>query len=206
MSKYYPPIMMNESCPIWGTPASFIPSGSYDGEWVSSPRAGGLYRIVRSAKSCISRLDERAKARLTSWLVEQREKERQEAPEILSPTLETEGEQRENLPISIRADRLLHWIESEIEEIGTILVFTSQEMNYTTAAASSESVNFQEVKFLLDHLHKQGRIERPDPSSTHNYLVTVEGYNRLAELRNMNNDSTPRDVNDDPPSKVFGLK
>ncbi len=206
MYKYYPPSKMNEWCPIWDTPASFMPSDSYDGKYVSSPRAGGQYRIDRTAISCMSRLDDRAKARLTSWLVEQRDREGQDIPVVSTDTLKTEGEQRESLPIPIRADRLLQWIESEIENIGTILVFTSQEMNTTTAAAWSESINFQEVKFLLDHLCEQGWLERPQPSLTNNYLVTVEGYNRLAELKTMNDDSTSGDENDDSSIRVFGLK
>ena len=201
MSKYYPPAIRNDSCPIWRTRASLIPRPGYDGICVNSPRAGGKYRIDRTAIPGISRLDDRAKARLTSWLVEQREKEAQEIPEISTLTLKTEGEQRENLSISNRADRLLQWIDSETEEAGVTLVFTSQEMDNTIAAAWSESSNFEGVKFLLDHLCKQGWIKRPIKSFPHEYFVTDVGYNRLEELKNMNDDST----NDDSPPRVFGL-
>ena len=59
------------ACPIWGAPAS---------EWkrahavtlVDSSRAGGEYWIAREAQADLAKRDEVQKARLTSWLAEQR--------------------------------------------------------------------------------------------------------------------------------------
>ena len=60
-------------CPIWGTPAYSLNEGRRGEIGVNSPRAGGKYRISHKAakflhKSC----DERIKARLTTWLIDQR--------------------------------------------------------------------------------------------------------------------------------------
>lgn len=64
---------MSNSCAIWGTRtvlASSAPSGSnmqYD-----SPGAGGRYEITATAATTVSNLDDRQKACLTSWLMDQR--------------------------------------------------------------------------------------------------------------------------------------
>ena len=65
---------MNEKseCPIWGTPASVK---SLDIEFlkiIDSPRAGGRYSISEQAITLLPQIDDRVKARLTTWLVDQR--------------------------------------------------------------------------------------------------------------------------------------
>ena len=66
--------MSEGSCAIWGTPSQIDPITG-DFEIHNSQRAGGKYRITGTAKAVlISNYagDETFKAKLTSWLVEQR--------------------------------------------------------------------------------------------------------------------------------------
>jgi hypothetical protein len=64
---------MPANCVIWGTPATAGPATLNGLAWYDSPRAGGKYRINdwTSAKLESMRLDDRWKARLTTWLVNQ---------------------------------------------------------------------------------------------------------------------------------------
>ncbi len=58
---------MSEGCPIWGTAATRENGG--DGVRVQSPRAGGTYRISRTAITYLDSLTPVEKARLTTWIV-----------------------------------------------------------------------------------------------------------------------------------------
>lgn len=179
----------NQSCPIWGTRAA-TKLQSFTGQLlVDSLRAGGEYIITGEARSFLPDLDDYAKARLTSWMIDQR-RLGTERPRVLEDTLEIEGIQRKNLSVSERAERLLHYIEDITSYIGQAFVFTSEIMDTTAIAAWSESVNFDEVKYLLDYLCKQGWVERIQPINLDNYVLTVEGHGHLAELRSKDIESS----------------
>jgi len=62
---------MSNTCPIWGTPATVYPPAE---EWVivDSPRAGGEYRIALGYGIGNQRVQPHVRARLTTWLVDQR--------------------------------------------------------------------------------------------------------------------------------------
>lgn len=170
------------SCPIWNTLARGQDDIDHNEAFIESPRAGGQYVITKQAEHSVGQLSDRAKARLTSWLVDQRRLGNRR-PEIYRETLKIEGEQRKDLPIPKRADRLLQYIESQFGEIGKNFVFTSNRMDSIEAGAWSESVNSDEVNYLLDYLCRQNWLERiKDTSYPHSYILTVEGYTRLAEL------------------------
>lgn len=61
---------MSQKCPIWGTPAEVVTVG--ENVDVSSPRAGGEYRLTGTACKVLDALPLEARARLTTWLVDQR--------------------------------------------------------------------------------------------------------------------------------------
>ena len=187
-------------CPIWNTSAFRESLFDRDVERINSPRAGGRYLITLEAITLLPQIDDRVKARLTSWLVDQR-RLGVECPEILQQTI-TDAEQQRDLPVPERADRLLDYIKDQTGEIGTYFIFTSQEMNSTAAAAWSESVDSQEVRYLLDYLCRQGWIERPDSSRLNDYILTVEGYTRLEELEAANAESTEGFWGDDSSTKI----
>ena len=180
--------MIQNSCPIWGTPAEIKNDGNRNVVWVNSIRAGGTYLITTEAMSSLNagKLQApRQKALLTSWLVDQR-KLGNKRPEIYRETLTREGEERKGLPIHLRADRLLQYIESEIKEIGISICITRQEMFSSPIAAWSESVNEHEVIYLLNYLCSRGWIKKENEID---HILTVEGYARLAELETTNKES-----------------
>ena len=152
---------------------------------------------------------ERLKARLTSWLVEER-RLGVEYPEITTPKIE-EIEHRRNLTVHERADRLLQYIEKQASRIGELLTFDmplAQELypsekildvgvkiediddhineshrNNWKMMAWSESTKsklFDEVVFLLEYLQERGWVTYD--FSNQSCTLTVEGYAHLAEL------------------------
>lgn len=184
----------NGECPIWETPASVGGEKifTHDVKRVDSPRAGGQYEISMEAESCLPRLDDRAKARLTSWLVDQR-RLGNEWPEVQMETLEIEGQQRRDLSVQERADRLLYFLEDQTESIDKIHTFRRHDINGTKIEAWSESIGFGEVDYLLKYLQKQGWIENPSgshPDFEYFYTITVDGYSRLEELRGVDTKSS----------------
>lgn len=60
---------LNETCPIWGTPAK-VWQWDYGGRQVDSPRAGGRYKVNGGTIGSLRALDPGAKARLTTWIYE----------------------------------------------------------------------------------------------------------------------------------------
>ena len=185
----------NYPCSIWGTPASLIPTTDRDEELINSPRAGGKYFITRTAIACLRSSfspNERIRARLTTWLVDQRQSGN-EYPAISTKEIE-EAEQKRNLPPRIRADRLLQCIQNQTVNIGTSYPFTSQEMSSAPLAAWSESINFNEVKHLLDYLCENGWLKKEEPSHLDRYLLTIEGYDYLEYLENSQDSETSRHI------------
>lgn len=180
------------SCPIWNTLATGQDDFDHEVAWIESPRAGGQYTITQEAESLLPQLDDRAKARLTSWLVDQRRLGNRR-PEIYMETLKIEGEQRKDLSVSERANRLLCFLEDQTKKIGDFFIFKSEIMNITEIGAWSESLEFGEVKYLLEYLAGQGWLEKPsgsNPAFDDYYKITVEGYSRLEELRSADTGSS----------------
>ena len=175
-------------CPIWGTPASVK---SLDIEFlkiIDSPHAGGRYSISEQAITLLPQIDDRVKARLTTWLVDQR-RLGVKCPEILQQTI-MEAEQRRDLSVHDRADRLLQYIGDQTVEIGQKVDFSSSEMSNIAVAAWSESVSENEVWYLLNYMKEERWIV--GKGNYHIYTITVEGYARLAELETANAESSKR--------------
>ena len=173
----------NSGCPIWGTPTPRGPADHNDGKLIDSPRADGRYFIVRTVIERVRQADPRVKARLTTWLVDQR-RLGVECPEIDSNTI-TMAEQQKDLSIHDRADRLLQYIRDQAVDIGFKFYFRDADVSRTGIAAWSESVRPEEVKYLLDYLIEQNWIDLRS-----GYVLTVEGYARLAELETANTESS----------------
>ena len=111
---------MNDKCPIWGEPAEDLRLTIGDSQAFDSPRTSGKYVLTRTASSMLERdkkrFNHRFKARLTSWLVEQRELGI-EYPKISTETLE-ETDSRRDLPVHERAERVLKAISNSSPYIG----------------------------------------------------------------------------------------
>ena len=181
-------------CPIWNTPAS-RESLSHRGEdrgeeTIDSPRAGGWYSISVEAITLLPQIDDCVKARLTSWLVDQR-RLGVECPKIFQETIKM-AKQQENLSVHDRADRLLQYIGDKTVEIGHRVTFTVPDMSNTAIAAWSESVKRHEVETLLEYLADQGWIKSNTERNYH--TLTVKGSARLAELKTANTESSKGSV------------
>lgn len=201
---------MNESCPIWGTPASIKPPTEH-GSTVDSPRTGGRYSISSSAQAMLIDLDERSKSRLTSWLIEQR-RQGTDCPKIGSEEIERERHSKDT-SVHDRANNLLRFFQSQTLNIGAEFyyqeILDKTELEHAKSLglfvahpqpkdediiwkmlAHSESSSFRELQFLLDYLVDQSWLDC-DGSSTHSrYKLTVKGYGHLAEIDHITKDSS----------------
>ncbi len=160
-------------CPIWGTPARIERENSphhRDGSYANSPRAGGAYFIaaglhegvVGGLEIKMRALDVGTKARLTSWLVEQR-RLGEEWPEITDKTIE-DAKHRRDLPISERSDRVLRYFRQIEPSVGRQFTIDVQDQKYRDTLmaiqAWSESKlsgelktsHIQEMHFFIDYL------------------------------------------------------
>ena len=148
-------------CPIWGTYADIIdrPDGR-DGTLANSPRAGGQYFIARTAAQLLEERDEHLKARLTSWLIEQRQFG-ESCPNITSTTIK-DAEQRKALRVSERANRILKYVETKTAILGSEVNYrfpASYNINldnhaivYWNLLSHSESIGPDDFIFLLNYL------------------------------------------------------
>ena len=174
-----------EYCPIWQTPANsrYFNDGML---LVDSPHAGGEYLIHSHIARCLPEefRDDRVKALLTSWIIEQR------LLGVKYPRI-TETEIREvpkRQPLSVfeRADRLLRYFQRRTQYPGNLFVY-SKHMEENSESlmqimAWSESIRGEEIDFFVDYLCSQGWIERTNLGAYSPYRLTVGGYAHLAEL------------------------
>ena len=174
------------TCLIWNTPANPI-GYAISGEdllKVDSSRAGGKYciNVVGRAVKEISKLDDREKARLTTWLVEQR-RLGDACPEIQSLEIESITT-RPQLSVHARADELLKYVQKKTSYIGEDYGFTASNPPMDMLAYT-ESVEEDELQYLFRYLFSQGWLELTvHETHTQNMkvVITVKGYGRLAVL------------------------
>ena len=183
----------NCSCAIWGTPAVRDGNTGGDGTVLDSPRAGGRYLVSGSAVPMLAGLDGRLKARLTTWLVEQR-RLGNDCPEITVATIE-EAEARPDLRVAERADRVLKCLETKVPHVGEGVAYRvfhgiHQQVNlepadvlYFELLAWSECISLSELSFLIEFLRERAYLRAPaDLRRGGTCVLTVPGYERLAAL------------------------
>ena len=139
----------NSRCPIWDTPASEAPASRRDGRLMDSRRAGGRYSISGTAIACLPKGDERLKARLTSWLINQRRSGDESGND--STTVE-QAKQRQDLPVHERADRFSNTLE--VKPRRSEKLFGTHAKVFDPMLAWSESVDMSEVRYR--YLEDQG--------------------------------------------------
>ncbi len=144
-------------------------------------------------------LDEGVKARLTSWLIEQR-RLGEEWPEITDKTIE-DAKHRRDLSISERADRVLRYFRQIEPSVGRQFTINVHAQEYRATLmniqAWSESKlsgelrtpHIQELHFFINCLDTKGWINNFDRSYKL-YGLTVEGYSHLEELERGATDSS----------------
>ena len=174
------------TCPIWGSEfkAQVRQSEHHDETIVDCARCGGEYRIDGLANvSCLNR-DE--KARLTTWLVDQR------AQGNVCPMVDAEAitliKNRPHLPVHDRANRMLRFIAEETEVVGTTYSFQS-EID-PGIYAWSESTTEEEIGYFVDYLIYRNWLDpghRPAMRGLGDYRipmtvkVTVDGRSHIEE-------------------------
>lgn len=183
--------MRNGPCPLWGTPAQLEdPKG--DGTTAISSRAGGKFSITGTAQGMIISIDERAKARITFWMVKQRVAG-VECPSIDSKNLKDIASHTPT-PVIERADYLLRYMERKSDLLGHVEKFYALDNGRNPdlereLLAWTGSIKLTEVITLVEHCHKQGWFEHrtteragASHNTVHEIMLTPEGYARLAEL------------------------
>lgn len=138
--------MSNENeCPIWKTPAEINRDpGACNGggaSTVDSARAGGRYWIADIALSIHPGLTNQEKAKLTTWLVEQRRLS-VECPEVTSAIID-EVKRRRPLAIHVRADQLLRYLSKDQPSTGEPVNFSGDDKSYFGAMAWSDPLDRQ---------------------------------------------------------------
>lgn len=174
-------------CAIWETPAHSVsnPSGK-DGDWFDSPRTGGEYFIVRTAKAMIGSEDFTVddRLRLTSWLVSQRS-QGDKCPEISSNTV-NHTKLLHKLSFIKREIKLLECLNSIQSSIDSGIVVKQPWVDFRVfkMAAWSESETPREVDYLLLSLKERDMISYKKPSNMEwVILIKPEGYYYLDESK-----------------------
>ena len=168
------------TCPIWGDdyeaevyPIPLIRMVSVD----NSPRAGGAYEITRTARFLVRELEDTEKARLTTWLIDQR-RQGVERPRVTEETL-AYIRNKQHLPAHERAERLLQCIAEQGEAVGVAVPVG--EGNHA-AYAWSESIHWEDINYFLNYLTEKGWVQgRRYSGGSFRGTVTVDGYSRIAD-------------------------
>lgn len=179
-------------CPIWRTPAQLAQHGRL-GWRVDSPRTGGEYSITDRALMMLQRSEDRQRARLTSWLIEQR-RLGEPCPAIDLEQLNI-AKQARNLSVQKRSDNLLRYILTKTHHIGTIFCFERDRSSIEDPEggpgarrlwemlAWSESLKVEELEYLMDYLVSATWLQPERGSAAHDCCrLTVRGYGYLDEI------------------------
>lgn len=172
---------MNDKCPIWGTPAQTLATG--DNTDVKSLRSGGEYRLTGTAAKVLDACSPEVKARLTTWLVDQR-RAGTNKPVINVDTLKLSRDRRP-LSLSDRKERLFRAIRATNPDLhfsfklsGT--VDADYHIWHRHLAAWTESVSPEggDVPRLCELAEEDGLLRR---HGGHAYL-TSQGWSYVEKL------------------------
>ena len=167
-----PPSRREVECAIWKTCAFSIGHQA-----ISSPRAGGQYLIDRPARYDVEKLEDQQKAVLITHLNQQRQLGA-ECPQVTMATVDM-IRPVEPLRVGQRARNLLAYIAWEVRNVGQTFSYWSGHEYAGRAMAYSESVQFGEVRYLIDYLVDMGWLARKRGGGATEYSVTVRGYGQL---------------------------
>lgn len=171
-------------CPIWPdftAPMTLLDENA-ELRRFDSARAGGDYEIHIATADLLEGLDNGERARLTTWLVEQR------LLGVRSPRVTKEiieyAKAKRPLSIDQRAEQLLKLVASRIETVGAYHKIWRHEIHVGAEfCAWSESLEWDpEVHFLLRYLFEQNWLQgTSDEIGNITCTITMSGYRRLAE-------------------------
>ena len=178
---------MNSVCNIWGS--NYPAEVERDAQIlvtlvIDSPRAGGGYQVSDAVADRISGLSDKEKARLSTWVVNQRI-QRVHLPEITDAVIAS-ATNGDSLQVHERADQLLRFIASLAETVAHSVLINE---DVHAAYAWSESVDWREINYLLNYLEGIGWMDVARTLGGSWASINVAGYNRIAE-RNTKVDSS----------------
>ena len=184
-----------ERCPIWASNAAtgenHEASGYFDNRtnvWhvEHSPRAAGGFIVPNIlVNSDLIYMSEEQKARLTTWLIDQRNQGNEQP--LITEDIVKFAKVKPPLAPHIRVERLLRFIGEQ-----TTVVGTSYDIRLDNGAAYawSESTSEGEIGFLIDYMTQKGWLDFRPRVTTVGFgeyeipallRVTVDGRSRIAE-------------------------
>ena len=178
------------TCPVWGTDYHANYQRDVHNRLIrvfDSPRAGGSYCITSEVvEDDIPRLSLEQKARLTTWLIDQRI----QGVELPTITKDIIGHIKVKRPLSVqeRANRLLRHLAEKAQPVGSMISVNNG--SDPSAYAWSESTIWREVSYFLHYLTAIGYLDGTgNLAGGFQGVVTISGYSHIAEL-NVNVDSS----------------
>lgn len=175
------------TCPIWG--ADYRAHVRHDTSRVShvtSERTGGIYQITREAELRVPDLTSAQKARLTTWIVDQRLLGVTD-PLITSAIVSSIIDTRPRT-VYRRAEGLLKYVSSVTPRVGDRVSIVLRDD--PSALAWSESTDLNELTYLLDYLvRKEWLIGTMYSGGYYKATITVEGYSWLEDRLNASDSS-----------------
>ena len=187
-------------CPIWKTPAN---ENSTDNPFLfrfDSARACGRYMIWNDQRSSITELlNDPGKARLTTWLINQRD-QGEGCPTVTREVIEA-AQNAQDMSVPQRINRVLQFLgapRGRRPTQGVILdknpdgmTINDKSTAYYELLAYSESTTWEgDLEVLLNHLAKNGLVNMRN-FGFHEYHCALEmsGFERVEELREVHPDS-----------------
>ncbi len=177
---------------IWKEENAYSTSNGEDSLRVYSSKAGGPYKITGRASFVLRDKDDKFRARLTTWLVDQHN------IGMFEPLITTEVLRNIDLTPSLsvqeRANRLLGCfnqsqssigdrIDLEISDLGKNLYGNGFTECGTKYAAVTESLKPDEVQFLIDQLAANSFITVHGSNNSRPWcVITMKGYEHLEQF------------------------
>lgn len=170
-------------CPIWGTSTSVPNKVDPNGDTlVDSPRAGGRFRIKENAKSAIKTAGPDLKAKLTTWLIEQRLSGDTE-PMIRTDVVES-VKQREFLTYAERRDNFFKFVNSLNPRVGETVESSNKQLaawiehrpRVETCNETSQVIEFMEL------MQEAGYVKKLEQGNWESFKLTAKGWEYLGEL------------------------
>lgn len=184
--------MTNQTCPIWGTPATYIGHiGPTDSELWDSPRAGGRFVVTAEAVAEVGDVPDGDKIRLTTWIVNQNRLS-STPPAVALGDIDRIKADRD-LTVLERRDALLTYLQRKETRIGSgVQVGGTVSEEYLVSQAEllawTGSLDHKEVYYLIDSSVDTGHtklIKSPQPT----LRLTTHGYEYLQNLQSVQSSS-----------------
>ena len=175
-------------CAIWGTQANMEHLQKSRNLLYDSSRAGGKYIVSSKVEHCLQEINDKSRACLTDWLINQRSIG-EEYPEITLEQLE-HAKNAKSTSIIDRANRLLVYLAEQLKRHDNFIawpVWQDEEINRMLANCSSDLTSIengrQELFSFFKFLYDRNWIDEWHKNFNFEFKITVDGYIHLETLR-----------------------